>query len=307
MRSIILAAVTAALVGSLVAVTSAAAGQAPTCDGRPATITDNDGNDADPTVGIIVGTNGPDVIVGTDGSDVIDGLGGRDRICGGEGPDGIDGGNGNDRLFGGSGDDTILGGDGHDDLFGFGGDDILAGDGGRDFLKGGAGEDSITGGPGDDVLLGNGASDVLRGQGGNDNLNGGAAVDDCTQGAGSGPIRNCERADLQVVVLCPTNAPEGDLTCRVRVINHGPDGSPYSLKTGDNEAKGGGTVSCSNEWEIEQGFGNLGPGKRRTIDLTSDCEIQGQPPVVWFGAEVDPVARDPKPGNNEDDDSTTLN
>jgi hypothetical protein len=307
MRRIILAAVTTALVGSLLAISGAAAGQAPTCDGRPATITDNDGNDGDPTVGIIMGTAGPDVIVGTDGNDTIYGLGGNDTICGGKGDDYILGGDGNDRLFGGSGDDRIVGLAGDDDIFGFAGDDTLSGGAGRDFVKGGGGKDTIRGNGGNDILMGNGGSDTILGGAGNDSLNGGAGTDDCRQGPGSGPIRNCERADLQVRVLCPTNAPEGDLTCRVRVINHGPDGTPYNLKTGDNEAKGGGTVGCSNEWEIEQDFGNLGPGKRRTINLTSDCEIKGQPPVIWFRAEVDPVARDPRPGNNEDDDSTTLN
>lgn len=131
-------------------------------------------------------------------------------------------------------------------------------------------------------------------------------MDDCTQGGGTGPVRNCERADLKVVVLCPTNAPEGELTCRVRVINLGPNGTPYRLTTADSEGKGGNTVSCSNEWQTEEDFPTLGPGDRRTIAITGDCEIVGQPPVLWYRASVDAVALDSRPGNNEDDDKTTL-
>ena len=109
------------------------------------------------------------------------------------------------------------------------------------------------------------------------------------------------------MVLCPSNAPEGELTCRVRVINHGSNGTSYRLKTRDNQAKGGGTVDCSNEWQIEQNYGSLGPNKRRTVKRTSDCQIDDQPAFMWFQAEVDPDARDPRPGNNKDDGRTRLN
>jgi Ca2+-binding RTX toxin-like protein len=287
----------ATLTVATVALPAAAQG---TCDGRAATITDNDGDDADPTIGIIEGSNGPDVIVGSGLNDIIKGLGGRDIICGDLGDDVIDGGGGNDRIFGGSGADLLIGGDGHDDLFGFAGGDTINGGSGRDLAKGGGGGDTIRGNGGNDILQGNGGTDLLRGQAGNDRLDGGLAVDDCTQGPGTGPVRRCELADLRVSVLCPAIASEGLVTCKFKVTNRGPDGSGYFLDPGDDQAKGGNTVICE---EPDDFVGpTLRPGGTRTRDFVFDCEITGQPPVVYLEAEVDAFARDPKPGNDSAED-----
>ena len=83
-----------------------AAGTAPTCDGREATLVGTDGDD------VLTGTDGPDVIVALDGRDEIAAGAGDDVVCAGPGdfvdlPDvegvrseHVDGGDGNDRLFG---------------------------------------------------------------------------------------------------------------------------------------------------------------------------------------------------------------
>ena len=76
-----------------------ASADAPTCDGKTATIV------VQPTTTWpkpwVVGTPGDDVIVGTDGRDRIDGGGGNDTICSLGSDDHVVGGAGDDRLFGG--------------------------------------------------------------------------------------------------------------------------------------------------------------------------------------------------------------
>lgn len=293
---------TAALLASLtVATVSApAAAQPPSCDGRPATITDNDGNDADPTIGIIVGTNGPDVIVGTGLDDIISGLGGRDIICGDSGDDIIDGGGGNDRLFGGSGDDTILGRSGHDDLFGFAGDDTIRGGPGRDLVKGGGGKDTIRGNRGNDILKGNGGPDLILGNGGDDSLNGGAGTDECRQGPGSGPVRNCETADLRVIATCVPSSVDAvsNYVCTATVKNPvGPSASSYRLKVDEDDVR---PARCfftapgiESAWIQHPA---LGVGKKRKHVFDMGCE--DGPGSNTFTATVDTDGRDPKPGNN---------
>lgn len=232
----------------------------PTCDGRPATITDNGPGDGDPAVGTIVGTNGRDVIVGTNAADVIEGRGGKDIICGRGGPDIIDGGAKRDRIFGGGDDDILLGGRGRDDLFGWRGDD------------------TILGGPHDDFI------------------NGGPGTDDCSQGKGRGRIRNCERADLKVRVIAPSSPADADsATFKVRVKNRGPNATAYTL-TVDEDNSG---ASCSPPWEgVPQDFGKLRRGQKRTRSYVMTCEINGASPMVRVTAEVDAAARDRRTGND---------
>ena len=86
--------------------------QAPTCQGRAATIIGTSQNDK------LKGTSRADVIAGQDGNDTIKGLRGNDRICGGNGKDKLKGGSGNDKLQGGKGKDTLIGGPGADKLKG---------------------------------------------------------------------------------------------------------------------------------------------------------------------------------------------
>jgi Ca2+-binding RTX toxin-like protein len=224
--------------------------------------------------GLIEGTDGNDVIVGSNGEDLIFGHGGKDTICGRKGDDRIDGGGKRDRIFGGSGDDDIKGGPGHDDIFGFKGDDRI------------------------------------RGQDGNDFINGGAGTDDCAQGPGNGAVKRCEKADLKVKVNCPAVAAEGVLTCKIKVINKGPNASGYVLDPGDSESKGGNTVTCDNEQPDlgpraadHDGYtfvsgAKLRPGAKRTVTFTTDCSIKSDPPVVWINAEVDAIAKDKNPSNN---------
>lgn len=106
------------------AIADDAAGKAPKCFGRTATIVGTPQRDN------INGTNGPDVIVSGKGWDVIDGRGGKDRICAGRGADRLEGGVGDDFLYGGY--DSMLYGE---DQYG-------------DTLNGGPGDDHIDGGPG---------------------------------------------------------------------------------------------------------------------------------------------------------------
>lgn len=98
--------------------------QAPTCEGRVATIVGTPGADQ------LTGTRRADVIVGLDGDDVIDAGGGDDLVCAGRG---------SDRVFGGPGADRLRGEN-----------DRLAQDAGGSYLLG----DVLVGGGGDDVLLG---------------------------------------------------------------------------------------------------------------------------------------------------------
>jgi len=258
------------LVASLVVVTTAApAAAVPTCDGRAATITDNDGTDGNPAVGIIDGTGGPDVIVGSAGVDVIDGFGGRDIICGLESADAIEGGSGNDRIFGGAGDDEILGGDGPD------------------------------------VLKGNGGNDTIRGNRGNDNIDGGPASDDCKQNSGSGRIVRCERADLKVTLISPNSANADDFKVKIKVKNRGPNGSSYGLVLDDRNNVNVWCI-CPEEGELLQ-FAKLRSGQTRTRTFDIPCGKTGDPASVEMWVQVFPDARDPRRGNNKDEHETDIN
>lgn len=296
-------AISASLVGGALSIAGPAAAQ-PMCDGKPATITDNDSNDGNPIAGIIMGTNGPDVIVGTDGDDIIDGLGGRDRICGLKGNDLINGDDGNDRLFGGSGGDSINGGIGHDDLFGFAGEDELDGGAGRDLLKGGGHDDKLFGGANDDILKGEGANDLLRGQGGDDSLDGGPADDDCKQGAGQGPIRNCEKADLRIDVRGPASAGAGTTTFTVKVKNLGPRASTYSYELDEDNQEA--TCDGPQPWERLHSFAELAPGATRTRRYDVTCTVNDAGAWVEVTGDLFTDARDARRANNRDKHRVNL-
>ena len=170
--------VSAALLASLVVVTTSGAATAkPKCGGKVATIVGTAKSER------IVGTNGPDVIVARGGNDFVRGRGGNDIICGGPGNDFLKGGPGVDRLAGNAGDDRLLGNGGPDRLFG---------EQGRDHLFGGLGNDRVVGGIGRDFLSGGIGNDTLAGGAGFDWLEGGPGTDRCLQNSGAGPKEFCE-------------------------------------------------------------------------------------------------------------------
>lgn len=121
---------------------------APTCRGRPATVSGSAGDD------VLFGTSGPDVIVALGGSDRIVARAGRDLICAGVGSDRVRAGTAADRVFAGPGRDRVLGQGGPDLLRGAGGNDVLKGNRGADRLRGGRGIDLCRGGPGADSIRG---------------------------------------------------------------------------------------------------------------------------------------------------------
>jgi hypothetical protein len=210
--------------------------------------------------GVIVGTDGDDVIVGSDGNDIIEAGAGNDTICGGPGFDTILGEGGRDRIFGGSGDDVMDGGPGPDDLFGFKGNDFILGKGGNDFIDGGTG------------------------------------IDNCQQGAGSGPVKNCERADLKVRVIGPGSPSPSSFTFKVTVRNVGPDASGYNLFL---EESNGGTADCDFPGEDQTiTFSELKPQGVRTRSYQMTCSDVQPGAQVEIKAEVFTFARDPRLGNN---------
>ena len=139
------------LAGGAAGLVATEAGAAPTCGGKPATIT---AGVNDVTVN---GTPGDDVIVGNRLDNTMAAGQGDDLVCGGEGDDAIQGNDGSDRLFGGPDADILLGGDDGDRLFGEGGQDRLAGD---TVAAGDSGADRCDGGKGrgDKVLVNGDAS-----------------------------------------------------------------------------------------------------------------------------------------------------
>lgn len=193
-----------------------ASADAPTCDGKTATIV------VQPTTTWpkpwVVGTPGDDVIVGTDGRDRIDGGAGSDTICSLGSDDHVVGGAGDDRLFGGLDEyypdddywgDVIEPGPGDDFVdLGFQGgwkdidfvDSVYAdqvsyanaagpvtvdlttltatGEGTDTFAPTPAGKfTGIVGSPYDDVLTGGPADDQIHGGGGDDTITGGPGDD----------------------------------------------------------------------------------------------------------------------------------
>jgi Ca2+-binding RTX toxin-like protein len=145
---------------------------------------------ADRSIGLSLGTAGPNAFSGTDSADIIYGAAGDDN------------------AYGGASADTLWGGSGNDSLYGEGGDDSLGGNSGDDLLDGGAGEDivdysnttaavfvdlaagtatgagigndtlvsieDINGSDYDDVIIGGSGDNFLIGRGGRDTIDGGA-------------------------------------------------------------------------------------------------------------------------------------
>ncbi len=90
------------------------------CNGKPATIAGDDGNDQ------IAGTSGKDIIVTFKGNDRVNGRGGNDQICGGKGGDTLSGAKGRDKLFGQKGGDKLNGGPDRDRCDGGPGNDAAS-------------------------------------------------------------------------------------------------------------------------------------------------------------------------------------
>lgn len=207
---------------ALIALGLAGQAGAQTCNGLPATIVGDDGDNT------LDGTDGPDVIFAGGGNDLVNGRGGDDVICGGDGNDsliggdgndwlagesgndGLGGGGGNDTLLGGDGEDTLAGGDGDDDADGGNDRDSVRGDDGQDVVSGGGGNDELDGGAGDDRLDGGEGEDRLIGGDGNDRLNGGLAADFLDGSAGDDDLFGDAGDDVLVggtgLDLCDGNA-----------------------------------------------------------------------------------------------------
>lgn len=199
-------------------------------------ITDNDGQDTDPAVGVISGTAAKDVICGGpgddklngfDGGDTLYGRGGADTLKGGNGADILEGGDKGDRLEGELGPDIYRGGAGVDTaVYGpsvttpvtvdmssdNGANDGRAGEkdfigadieklvGGRagDTLKGNSLANMIYGGAGDDAIAGRGYRDALHGDGGFDTLTGNddSGASDVLDCGGGGGRANGDGSDV---------------------------------------------------------------------------------------------------------------
>ncbi len=160
------------MLGSLLAIPTAAASAAATCGGETVTLAGTSGADT------LNGTPGRDVILAKAGNDTINGNGGNDIICAGDGADVIRGGVGKDVIYAGDGDDTLYGGDGNDTLYSGSGNDTAVGGKGRDNVLGGDGADKLYGGMHQDVLIGGNGADKAWG---------GAAFDDCYSAARRDP------------------------------------------------------------------------------------------------------------------------
>ncbi|MBM3695182.1 MAG: hypothetical protein FJW79_04530 [Actinobacteria bacterium] len=197
------------LAAFLLAPISAAAGDPPTCAGRPATIVGTPGPDylrGTPGDDVIWGGGGDDRIYAGDGNDIVCAGPGNDVVDGGLGNDHLDGGDGNDLLVGGRGHDTLMGGRGHDTLNGGEGNDALLGGPGDDRLDGGPGRDRLEGGQGSDYLIGGEGPDHLIGGAGNDILRGGRGADHLQGGGGDDTLRGGEGDDV-------LEGGDGDDTC----------------------------------------------------------------------------------------------
>jgi hypothetical protein len=223
---------------------------------------------------VIRGTSRADVIVAKGRkNNKIYGNGGRDRICAGKGNDFVNGGPGPDRIFGGSGRDRLLGKRGNDDIFGFVGDDLIFGGGNNDFINGGAGSD------------------------------------ECFQGSGTGPIKNCEVADLSIEVVTPASVPQDAdeivfIPVEVFVTNGGPDTVTYLVKLYEEDQ---GLSDCTDgSWNLRK-FGPIANGEVDKIEYQASC-LDSFGPGGWievFG-EVTALADDPVLGNDKDDSFTTV-
>jgi Ca2+-binding RTX toxin-like protein len=155
-------------------------------DGQP-----GEGDQADPSVENVSGSDFGDRLIGNDGGN---------RFFGGIGNDALEGKGGDDVLVGDDGEDTLIGEAGDDHLVGLGGFDTASyaerttpvvatinGTGGsgaeRDII--GSTVEKVTGGDGDDTLTGtDGSDDVLFGGRGNDHLIGLAGADGLDAGLG---------------------------------------------------------------------------------------------------------------------------
>jgi Ca2+-binding RTX toxin-like protein len=224
----------------------------------------------------IVGTKGNDVIKGTPRADVIVAKGGNDVI---------NGGGGKDRICGGTGADKIGGGVG------------------ADWISGGFGNDTIGGYKGDDKLFGNQGHDRLVGYSGNDRLNGGAGTDRCIQGAGSGAVKNCEEANLSVVVSSPKNAKSGEVTFTVTVSNDGPSAAIYSLDLAQSSQK---ATCVSPDWEGSHAGAVLAAGADRDLQVVASCTKDGGGAKVMVDATVSSIAFDPDVLDNTAQGKTNL-
>ena len=186
--------------------TGAAAGTAPTCHGRTATIVGDreyvegtsgddviyapnsevhafEGDDDICAAYLVYAGPGNDVVTVPGGGDTeVQGDGGNDRIIVGRGYADIRGGFGNDEITTGKGQQLVNGGPGRDRISAGPGKDYVAGDDGADVLRGGAGEDTLVGGRGADELHGGSADDELYGGRGQDTGYGGPGKDSCERG-----------------------------------------------------------------------------------------------------------------------------
>ncbi len=216
---------------------------------------------------VLKGTPRADVIVAKGGHDVIDGRGGKDRICAGTG---------NDKVRGGYGADWVSGGWGNDWLGGYKGDDKLFGNQGQDRVLGGDG---------------------------NDRLNGGLGTDRCVQAAGTGPVQNCEVADLAVTVSSPNNSRVPGVTFTVTVTNNGPNAATYMLNLAQSSQK----ATCAPvDWAGTHAGELLASGASRAMTVDTSCTKDRGGAKVMVDAKVSSLASDPDTLNNAVQGKTNL-
>jgi hypothetical protein len=193
-------------------------------------------------------------------------------------------------IVGTAGDDTIKGTRRRDVIVAKAGKDTIAGRGGRDRICAGGGADSVDGGVGNDRLSGSTGNDAIRGGDGDDRINGGDGFDDCDQGAGTGAVKGCEQADLEVSVDSANNVDPGDITFTVEVTNNGPDAAPYTLALAHSSQH----ATCATPpWEGSTSEPLLGSGATRSAQYVISCTPDQNGAHVSVEASVTTPAHDP--------------
>lgn len=135
-----------------------------------------EGDNVQPDIETVKGTQFADSFSGSKGPDTFYGLKGDDLLIGHEGNDLLVGGPGNDNLQGRAGNDTVTGGAGDDFINGDTGNDVETGGVGNDILGDVQGLDSLSGGKGDDTI--DGADSAVGGPHDSDTVSCGAGTDD---------------------------------------------------------------------------------------------------------------------------------
>lgn len=236
------------------ALLTAPAARAATCNGLTCTIEGTAGDD------MLFGTSGPDVICGLQGNDKIFASGGNDTICGGLGNDEMHGEFGTDLILAEPGFDSFDGGNGIDiikftsaataDLSNFyandgegnepvSGIENLTGSPSADTLTGDAGSNVLDGQNGNDTLDGREGSDTLIGRLGNDFLIGGPGADALDGGDGSDYASYFTATSGIDARLSTGLVSDGDTLSNIENLRGSPFGDYLEGNNGPNILEGG--------------------------------------------------------------------